>query len=74
MKTLAIPTTIMVLILSFSALANINEMRADIDVDIPLAEAIERENEQFPDGQPLTEERGEAYSTCVSEGPETFRL
>jgi hypothetical protein len=56
MKTLATLTTIMVLTLSVSALAQNNEMRADIDVDIPLAEAVERENEQFPDGQPLTEE------------------
>ena len=31
-------------------------MRADIDKDIPLAEAIRRANKQFPDVQPLTQE------------------
>jgi hypothetical protein len=32
------------------------QMRADMDKDIPLAEAILQANEQFPDVQPLTEE------------------
>jgi hypothetical protein len=32
------------------------KMRPDIDQDIPLAEAIRRANEQFPDAQPLTED------------------
>jgi serine/threonine protein kinase/formylglycine-generating enzyme required for sulfatase activity len=32
------------------------ETREDIDKDIPLAEALHRANERFPDPQPLTEE------------------
>ncbi len=31
-------------------------IREDIDKDIPLAEALRRANQQFPDAQPLTEE------------------
>jgi hypothetical protein len=37
-------------------LADDPEMRADIEKDIPLAEALRRANQQFPDAQPLTEE------------------
>jgi hypothetical protein len=56
MKTLATLITMMVLTLPVSARAQNNEMRADIDKDIPLAEAIRRANKQFPDVQPLTEQ------------------
>ncbi len=41
---------------SASAQAEDRELRPDIDKDIPLAEAVRRVNEQFPDAQPLTED------------------
>ncbi len=56
MKTLATLITIIVLTLPASAQAHKKEIRADIDKDIPLAEAIRRANEQFQDVQPLTEQ------------------
>jgi hypothetical protein len=57
MKTFVIFfTTIVGLMLPALALAQDKEMRADIEKDIPLVEAIRRVNEQYPDVQPLTEQ------------------
>jgi hypothetical protein len=56
MKALTLLLTLGLLAFSVSARAENKEMRPDIDKDIPLAEAIRRANEQFPDPQPLTED------------------
>jgi hypothetical protein len=56
MKALTILLTLGLLAFSASAKAQDKEVRPDIDKDIPLAEAIQRANQQLPDAQPLTEE------------------
>ncbi len=55
MKTLATLMTIIVLAWPAPTQAQFDQMRPDIDKDIPLAEAVKRFNAQFPDPQPLTE-------------------
>jgi hypothetical protein len=56
MKSIITFITVAFLALTASVRAQNNGVRSDIDKDIPLAQAIERVNEQFPDSQPLTEE------------------
>ena len=56
MKALTILCMLGLLAFSASAPADDKEVRLDIAKDIPLAEAIRRANEQFPDAQPLTED------------------
>ena len=55
MKVLAILLTLSFFSVAVSVPAEDKQIRPDIDKDIPLAEAIQRSNEQFPDAQPLTE-------------------
>lgn len=55
MKTLTSLISILA-ITSANALAQDPQIRADINKDIPLAEAVQRANVQFPDVQPLTEQ------------------
>ena len=56
MKILATIVIALVLTLPASMLAQSKDIRADIDKDIPLAEAVRQANEQFPSAQPLTEQ------------------
>jgi hypothetical protein len=56
MKTLAYLAMIVGLAWTALAQAQYKEIRADLEKDVPLAEAIRRVNEQYPDVQPLTEQ------------------
>lgn len=54
MNTLICPLTILAMAVSLAAAPDDTQIRADISEDIPLTEAIQRANTQFPDLQPLT--------------------
>jgi hypothetical protein len=56
MKKLICLFVVAVIALSMLAQAQAQDKRADIDKDVPLAEAISRSNKQYPDSEPLNEQ------------------